>query len=111
MHDSAPPVPAQRSVHSEPPPGYAIETNGILWRWTKQGAAGRWEANFARYSWQAAIESAWDDCDNGPMMPWIIVTPARDPNAGLMQQVEPMPMIDNNAKPTWDHSIIHAEPK
>lgn len=95
--------PAQRSdPHSQPPPGYAIQTNGQgQWRWfrVQHGDRDSWAPMDSR---QDAVENAWIwyNYDHAEQQTWRLETPAPDPNTGLTLTVpyhEPMPMIDNNA--------------
>lgn len=93
------PIPAQRSdqpIHSAPPPGYTIETNGKEWKWK----AGLMDQIWASPTRAGAVDSAWLQYNYDSEQqahPWRLETPPTDPNAGLIQPVEPMPMIDNRS--------------
>lgn len=90
FHHPAQPVPAQRSdlIHSAPPAGYAIQTNGKgQWRWfrTQNGDRDSWAPMDSR---QAAVESAWIwyNFDHAEQQTWRLESPPADPNAELIEQ-------------------------
>lgn len=88
-HQWPEPAPAQRSdqpIHSAPPPGYAIQTNGQgQWRWfrTQNGDRDSWAPMDSR---QDAVESAWIwyNYDHAEKQTWRLETSPPDPNAGLL---------------------------